>query len=260
MHDRKLGPLLTALAMSLFVAFAARASALDVPVTVLSGADFHSGTAPSSATSYALGASFSLTQDFSTLYYDGPPLGPSGSLDGLSDGSFGTSYGTTPNTFSDVSHYVLSIGTGNAASQSDYFGCNPTAGAYQWTLSYFTQYDSASLSTTCGQPNGASGLLGAEMSTIMKGTVTDLGAGVLRLDVAQGIEWFVNPINIGSATVPAYERLGAKLADFGSLTLDTRSGTLRADLVPEPGTLVLLALGLSGLAAVRRRGLAPVGC
>ena len=79
----------------------------------------------------------------------------------------------------------------------------------------------------------------------MKGSSAGFGSGKYLLNIAEGIEWFVSPVN--------GIRTGAKLVDYSSVTLDTENMRVSANTVPEPRSFALIPLGLLGIGISRRR-------
>jgi len=229
----------------LFAAFwlpgVAFATVFDTTVTLLDAGDFTSGLPAGATASYAIDSPFTLTQDFGTGFFDGSPLG--GTLDGLSDGSASTGLGIGDNVFPDNDHYVLSVSAPGSAAVADFFGGAATAGAYDWTLSFY------GLSPT--------GLFDSIKSTIMKGSITTVDPSTSILTVAEGIEWFVNGVDPATGAVGGTQRAGARLVGFDSFRLQTLSGGgMRLSAVPEPATLILGLLGFAAMGFARRRSAA----
>lgn len=126
----------------------------------------------------------------------------------------------------------LSIAPGGGYS-STATGPSPGPGLYNYTASNIAVSGVASLSGLVSTPPTAFGT----NNPFLAGQVTVTGGGALAL----------NGITLGTLTIPA---IPAIFFPGGTATL--KADVLFTGIVPEPGTGLLLAAGLAGLAASRR--------
>ena len=194
----------------------ATVSAIAIGSIAAAGTMFDTTTKDLGGNQFQLVDTFTINYNLDTMYFD---TDLNGTVDSTDDSS-GEPWATDgyDGFYVDPENYVLNFGSDIYFQESQM----TTSGTIDWSLSHTST------------PGDASTVL----STILFGTMT----GNI-LSVRDGLEW---PVSGSGAPVG---RAGFAINDFDSFTWDGANGTLAANVVPGPFSM----LALAGFGMARRR-------